>query len=91
MLYQVRGTTTFRLNPLSHCEGICSDLTATLQEGEIRKFPLFMHFLKALKIIFSFISVMFLNYFWEFEYYPGRGAENIAFLTETAWDNFSVY
>jgi hypothetical protein len=40
MLLQVKGSTTFKLEPLNQCEEICSEIEATLHEGEIREFYL---------------------------------------------------
>ncbi|XP_059484917.1 uncharacterized protein LOC132202180 [Neocloeon triangulifer] len=36
-------------------------------------------------------TLVFVNFLWNFEYSPGRGAENIAIVTETNWDTFTVY
>ncbi|XP_014247166.1 uncharacterized protein LOC106665339 isoform X2 [Cimex lectularius] len=34
--------------------------------------------------------LVFKNYMWTFEYYPGIGLDNIAILSETVWDQNSV-
>ncbi|CAH1393414.1 unnamed protein product [Nezara viridula] len=69
MLIQLRGNTSVRLLPYRPCNDSCSDLSATLHQGEI---------------------LVLKNYLWTLEYLPGHGLDNIAILTETAWDQSSV-
>lgn len=34
-----------------------------------------------------FFTVVFTNFMWTFEYFPGRNLDNVAILTETVWED----
>jgi len=35
-------------------------------------------------------AVVFTNFIWSFEYYPGHNMDNVAILTETVWGENSM-
>lgn len=38
----------------------------------------------------QFLTVVFTNFMWTFEYFPGRNLDNVAILTETVWEEGST-